>query len=134
MSMTGYQAYKTTGIETASPQYLVYLLYNEAYKQAALASVDIEEKRIPQANERLLKVQAILTELMGSLDFNYPIAEQLYQVYDFLYREMVQANVSKDVNKIEGVLPIIKDLRDTWKQAFFGQNTNDQLKAKVISV
>ena len=68
------------------------------------------------ANNRLIKVQETLTALMGALDFNIPLAQNLYQLYDFIHDRLVQANVKKDAALVEQALPLLKELRDTWAE------------------
>lgn len=112
----GYRAYQTTRVETSSPEQLIQLLYNEAYRSAKLGLDALQAKDWETANNRLIKVQDILSALMGALDFNIPLAQNLYQLYDFVYQQVMQANVKKEVALVEKALPVLKELRDTWAE------------------
>ncbi len=116
MTNTGYRAYQTTRIGTSSPEQLIQLLYDEAYRSAKLGLDALQANDFETANNRLIKVQEILTALMGALDFNIPLAQNLYQLYDFIHDRLVQANVKKDAALVEQALPLLKELRDTWAE------------------
>lgn len=116
MTNMGYRAYQTTRIETSSPGQLIQLLYDEAYRSARLGLDALQAKDFETANHRLIKVQEILTALMGALDFNIPLSQNLYQLYDFIHDRLVQANVKKNAALVEETLPLLKELRDTWAE------------------
>ena len=40
--------------------------------------------------------------------------EDLYNLYDFIKNELAKANLRKDVNIIDEVLPLIEEIRDMW--------------------
>lgn len=116
MENMGYRAYQTTRIETSSPGQLIQLLYNEAYRSAALGLQALQADDFEAANNRLIKVQEILTALVEALDFDVPLSENLYQLYDFMLQQLMQANIKKDAALVESVLPLLKELRDTWAE------------------
>ncbi|MNL55681.1 Flagellar protein FliS [compost metagenome] len=45
------------------------------------------------------------------------IAQNLFDLYDFMSRETVEANVNKNARRLEGVIEIFKELREAWMQA-----------------
>ena|SRR5690625_1169931 len=112
----GYRAYQTTRVETSSPDQLVQLLYNEAYRSAKLGLEALQKGDWETANNRLIKVQDIVSALIEALDFNIPLAENLHQLYDFVYQQVMQANVKKDAAFVEQALPVLQELRDTWAE------------------
>ena len=38
-------------------------------------------------------------------------------MYDYIYRILVKANISKDVALLDEATGLIRQLRDTWKEA-----------------
>ena len=48
------------------------------------------------------------------MDKNTQYMEDLYDVYDFIKNELAKANMKKDVNIIDEVLPLIEEIRDMW--------------------
>jgi len=111
-----YQTYKTQEVSMASPMALIVMLYNGCIKRLKLARMAIEKKDFEDANTQLKKAQDIVAELANSLDFNYPIANDLMALYEFVLREIIQINITKDQDRIEPVINMMSGLRDTWKQ------------------
>jgi len=115
----GYQRYMKTRIETASQPQLLVMLFDAAVKKLHIARKAMEEKDIELTHNELIKVQRIFSELMVALDFNLggDLANQLYAIYDFVYRQLVQANIRRDTKLVDEVLPIVEDLREGWTKA-----------------
>ena len=111
-----YQTYKTQEVSMASPMALIVMLYNGCIKRLKLARIAIGKKDFEDANTQFKKAQDIVAELANSLDFNYPIANELMALYDFMLREIIQINITKDTDRIEPVIDMLSSLRDTWKQ------------------
>lgn len=109
--------YKQQSAMTASPGELTLMLYDGCIKDLKLARIQIEADDFIKSNESLQKAQAILAELMRSLDMRYDIAKQLMSLYDFILETVVWANVKKDIQKIDEALALVTDIRDTWQQA-----------------
>ena len=63
-----------------------------------------------------MKTEEILTELMVSLDFEQggEIAKNLFSLYTWFNRELVEANINQDINRILTVKDLLSDLRNTW--------------------
>ena len=109
-------AYRETRVKTASPGQLVVMLYDEAIKQSdtAIQLLGQESKPKPEDIERinvaLGKAQDVITELMASLDFDAggEIARG---------REMLEANIRKEVGRISSVRAMLASLREAWADA-----------------
>jgi flagellar protein FliS len=118
-------AYRETRVKTASPAQLVVMLYDEAVKQCdiALAYLKDDVKKNPQyiekINKSLGKVQDIITELMAGLDFDAggDIAQDLFALYVWFSREILEANLEKDAAKVTAVRNMIDELRGAWSEA-----------------
>jgi flagellar protein FliS len=118
-------AYKETRVKTASPGQLVVMLYDEAIKQAdtavSLLGPDSKPKPgdIERINACLGKVQDVVTELMASLDFDAggEIAKDLFSLYVWFGREVLEANIRKDSGRIQAVRNMLAELRDAWAEA-----------------
>ncbi|WP_069650351.1 flagellar export chaperone FliS [Caloranaerobacter ferrireducens] len=112
-----YAQYQQNSIMTASPEELTLMLYNGALKFLKQAILYIEEKNIESAHERILRVQDILVEFMSTVDRKYEIGDNLYKLYEFMNYRLREANFKKDIEVLEEVYVMIKELRDTWQQA-----------------
>ena len=109
-----YEKYKTQEVATANPVGLIVMLYNGCIKRLKLARMAIEKKDYEDANTNFKKAEDIIEELMAALDLKYEISQNLLSLYAFMYEEIVRINVSKSAEKIEPLLKIIGNLRDTW--------------------
>lgn len=111
--------YQTTQITTASPEKLLLMLYDGAIQYSLKAKGYIEQKNIQEAHNYLLKAQAIVTEFMSSLSFepNPELAQNLYNLYEFINYKLVQANIKQDTKMIDEALGILKTLKSAWEEA-----------------
>lgn len=108
--------YQGSAINTATPAELTLMLYNGAIKFCNLAAIGIEEKNIEKANNNLIKAQNIIWELQGTLDFKYDIAKDFDLIYNRILRNLLLANVKKDMDSLNEALNDIRDIRDVWTQ------------------
>ncbi len=118
MSSNPYQKYKDAQYETASPEKLLIMLYNGAIKFARQAKEGMKEKDIELANNKIKRVQAIINELMVTLDMEQgEIAENLYNLYEYINRRLIQANIRKDPEIVDEVLSLLEELKGAWEDA-----------------
>ncbi|SDL67973.1 flagellar export chaperone FliS [Halarsenatibacter silvermanii] len=113
------QKYQKTSIETADDGKLVVELYKGAIKFMKLARKQIEEENPMEANNLLIRVQNIITELMNTLDFEQggELAANLEALYDYMLNELVQANLDKDAERIKNVEDMMMQLLESWQEA-----------------
>ena len=109
--------YRQQNVMTASPGELTLMLYDGCIKEVKRMAMYIEKGGIEKANEAALQAQAILSELMHSLNPQIEMSGNLYRLYDFMHNELVYANIHKQAQKTGQVLELLTDLRDTWQQA-----------------
>ena len=116
MTHNAASAYQNSAIQTASPAELTLMLYEGAIKFCNIALMALEKKDYNKVNENLKKAQRIITEFRVTLDHKYPVWEDFDRVYDYIYRRLVEGNISKDMEIIEDALKYIREMRDTWKE------------------
>lgn len=107
--------YKGTKINTASPAELTLMLYDGAIKFCNIALLGFEQNDTEKINNYIKKTLNIITEFRSTLDFKYPTAKDFDMVYDYIYRQLVDANVKKDQACLEEALDRIREMRDLWK-------------------
>ena len=115
----GYAAYKTASIDTADQGKLILIAYDVAIKNCKLAmeKFDMHDK-IEERTKHLFKVQDALTELLGALKVDVgEVAQNLYQLYDYMLRTLIDAGVKNDKTKVTEVLGYLENLRDAWDEA-----------------
>ena len=114
MATNPYAQYRQQGVLTASPTELVVMLYEGCIKQLKLAKIHLGEKNYEGANNAFQRAQDIITELVMGLDFNYDIARELLNLYEFVQRAIIDMNISKDMNQVDPIVEILDDLRTAW--------------------
>lgn len=114
-----YAQYQQAQLETAPPERLLIMLYEGAIRFCNAARKGIEERNYQKANDNFLRVQAIITELMATLnmDAGGEVAANLFDLYEFINRTLTEANVQKNVQKLDEAVVIIRDLHEAWVQA-----------------
>ncbi len=111
------QTYQTNQITTATPEELTLLLYNGAINFIKQAKLGIETKDYEKTNKYCIKAQNVLYELIGTLNDAYPIAEQFRIMYDYMLRQLITANIKKDLSMLNEVEDFFVQFRDTWREA-----------------
>lgn len=111
-----YSAYKKQSISTLTPMEIVVKLYDEAERQINRAIAYIEQKNYESANNCLKKSQDIVNALRSVLDMKIPISTQLDALYDFFNRQLITANMKKDITILQELLPMLAELKDAFSQ------------------
>lgn len=119
MSNSAHKQYKDAQYKTASQEKLLLMLYEGAISFSNQAIKKMNEEDHEEANEKIKRVQAIINELMVTLDMDRggEIANNLYNLYEYMNRRLIQANIRKDSKIVEEVLNLLKDLKDGWDEA-----------------
>lgn len=111
--------YRNAHIETATPERLLVMLYDSALKYLNLGLQALEKKDREGIHRNLLKVQAILLELMSVLNIEVggEMATQLYSLYDYMYRQLIAANTQQEAAPVQEVIELLTPLRSAWQEA-----------------
>lgn len=112
-----FTAYQSTSVQTASRERLVIMLYDGWLSALQLAKGAIEQKQLHIAHKELMKAQSIIQQLNYTLDMQYEVSGDLRKLYEFFLKQLIQANVNKDIQPIDEQYQIVRDLRDTWEEA-----------------
>jgi flagellar protein FliS len=109
------QAYQQNSIMSASPEQLVVMLYDGALRFLGQAGAAMREGSVPVANGRLRRAEAILDELIATLDHSAgEIAGQLESIYVFCRQHLVEAQLEQDATRVDAVMRLLGDLRESW--------------------
>jgi flagellar protein FliS len=110
--------YLAASVSTASPAQLLVMLCDRLSLDLQRASSALEGGEPAAAHEPLLHAQDIVLELNASLRAEaWDGGPGLASLYDYLLRELMTANVRKDLAATTACLRIVEDLRDTWREA-----------------
>jgi flagellar protein FliS len=115
----GYAAYRHASIDTADQGKLILIAYDVAIKNCKLAidKFDTVEK-IEERTRHLFKAQDAVTELLSALRMDVgEVGHNLYKLYDYMLRSLVDAGVKNNKGKVVEVLSYLENLRDAWDEA-----------------
>jgi flagellar protein FliS len=117
--MTTYAAasegYRENSVLTAPPERLVVMLYDGANRFLRQAAAAMRSSAHPAANARLQRAEAILDELLSTLDMDQgEVAERLQSIYVFCRRTLMEARLEQDPEKVDQVAGLLSELRQAW--------------------
>ncbi len=110
------EAYRQQGILTANPTELIVMLYDGCIKQLKLGCIAVDGQNYEKSNVCFQKAQRILVELITSLDFRYDLAHDLLRLYEFMIDQIIEGNLKKDTQPVQGVVGLLEELRGAWSQ------------------
>ena len=131
-SMNPYAAYKKQSVTTMTPIEIVIKLYSETERELNRSVVFIKEKNYESANNALNKSVDLIAALRSVLDVNLPIGKNLDAIYGFLEKQIIAANVKKDVEIVNSLLPMVAELKDAFTQ--IGAMSKDEIAAQSLQV
>lgn len=119
MYPNGYNVYKNNSVNYASKEQLLLMLTEGAVKFAKIARQAMIDKDIPKAHNTLIRLQDIFTELMISLDKTKgDWTETLFSVYNFIKEKLAEANLTKNLEILDEIIPLIEDVNNIWQEAY----------------
>jgi flagellar secretion chaperone FliS len=131
----GYMAYQSANVDTADQGKLILIAYDVAIKHCKLALEKFSNNQlIAERTKHIFKVQDAVTELLSALRLDVgEVAHNLYRIYDYMLRSMVQASVKNDKGKVEEVLGYLVELREAWEEAVMKVKTDAAPAAMAAS-
>lgn len=116
-TLAAYQSVATHGgVAAADPHRLVVLLLDGALERIAQARGCIQNGATADKNELLSSAVAIIDELRCSLDLKAggPIAANLDDLYDYMCRQLVKANITNRLETLEEVMHLLGEIKSAW--------------------
>jgi flagellar secretion chaperone FliS len=117
--------YANVHISTIDRGRLLLMMYDGAMKFLNHAKDALEKRDIPKFARFLSKAQAVIAELMHTLDFEAggEIARDLDRLYDFMLFYLTEANLQKDPKKIQRVIELIEMIAGAYRQIIEGRES-----------
>lgn len=110
--------YRVNQIQTASREQLLLITYDIGIGAIKVAKEALRDGKNEVANRELQRAQAVIRELMSALDVSAgEWATALMSLYEFMYGQLVKANVEKDPNIMDSVRSMLEELRALWQEA-----------------
>ena len=114
------KAYKSVALDSqktvATPYKVVQMLLAGALERLAKARTAIEKQEFAKRGELLSSTLMIVAELRMALDHEAggEISANLDNLYEFMMGEIVQANIHDDVDKLETVSRLLREIKESW--------------------
>ena len=125
-SKSAYKQYATVHISTVDRGRLLLMLYDGCIKFLKHAKDGLEHRDIPKFARFLSKAQAIISELMLTLDFEKggEIARDLDRLYDFMLFYLTEANLEKSPAKIQKVTELVEMIAGAYREVIEGKKAD----------
>lgn len=118
MNASARNAYVGGMVSTASPARLLVMLLERLGVDVEKAIECQQVGDFAAASPHLLHAQEIVLELRSSLRHDvWDGAEQLDALYSWLHRELIRANLSREVDVTRDCRRIIDPLVQSWREA-----------------
>lgn len=108
--------YQLNAVMTANPQHLTLMLYDGAIKFCNLGIEGIDQNNIEKSHNNIIKVQKIIEELIMTMDSKYEYSKDFLELYEYINRLLVEANLKKDRQKLIESKELIVQFRDMWRE------------------
>ena len=111
-------AYKKASVNTLDQNKLIIMLYDGAIKNASFAVEHMKSEEIEKVHDCLIKTKNIVTELMATLNMDHggDIAKNLQSLYNYMFSQLIEANMEKKPEPVIVVIDLLKELRAAWVQ------------------
>ena len=123
-AMSAYTQTKThSGIESASPAQLITMLLDGALERIAQAQGHMERGEVGKQGELIGKVIDIVASLDSYLDHDKgaDASATLESLYDYMVRQLYQANLRSDISVLKEVASLLIEVRAGWVESIQNQ-------------
>jgi len=122
-SKLAHKQYTNVHVSTVDRGRLLLMLYDGCIKFLKHAKEGLEKNDIPKFARLLSKAQAIISELMLTLDFEKggDVAQDLDRLYDFMLFYLTEANLEKSPAKLQKVIDLIEVITRAYREVIEGQ-------------
>lgn len=118
-SQTYAQVSVESAVMSASPHQLIVMLFDGTKSALVRARILLEQNDVVGKGNALSKAIDIITNgLKLGLDMEKggELAENLADLYDYMVRRLLHANINNDLQAIMEVEALLDNIADAWKQ------------------
>lgn len=104
------------GVANADPHRLIQMLMDALAERLSHARGCIERREIGRKAKLLHSCVTLVAELRGSLNMaeGGELAQNLNNLYDYMTRQLLEANVQNDAARVAEVLGLLNEIRSAW--------------------
>jgi flagellar biosynthetic protein FliS len=116
--MKGINAYKTVGVESASPHKLIQMLFDTYLVRVDQAALAIENQDMDAKGTAISKALAIMGGLEEGLDLDKggELAENLQSLYRYVRQRLLVATDRNDIEALKEARELVFQIKDAWDQ------------------
>jgi flagellar protein FliS len=128
---TAHKQYANVHFTTVDRGKLLLMMYDGGLNFLRHAKSALESKDVPKFAKYLSKSQAIIAELMNTLDFEAggQIAKDLDRLYDFMLFYLTEANLQKDAKKIQRVIDLLEMIAGAYREVIESGRYIEEIRA-----
>ena len=117
-----HSTYQAVQITTTDRGRLLLMMYEGAIKFLKQSLTGLEQKDMAMFCRYLSKGQAIIAELMNTLDFEKggTIAQDLDRLYDFMLFYLSEANLYRDPRRITKTIQLLDTVHSAYREIIDG--------------
>jgi flagellar protein FliS len=104
------------GVSDADPHALVLMLMDGALDRVTIARGCLERGELARKAQLLSSCTTIIAELRGGLNLQDggPLALNLSQLYEYMMRQLLRANVDNNGESLREVASLLSEIRSAW--------------------
>ncbi|HHJ35456.1 MAG TPA: flagellar export chaperone FliS [Gammaproteobacteria bacterium] len=124
-----------TGVTDANPHQLVQMLIDGALGKLSVLKGLIERKETAKKGQVVGQAISIIGGLRSSLDMEKggDLAANLDDVYEYIERRLVQANLKNDVAIVDEVVALLREIKTAWESIPVETRTKPSPDLSVVS-
>jgi flagellar protein FliS len=105
-----------TKVLTATPEQLQLMLFDGAIRFAEQAREALQQKNYEKSHGLITSAQKIVNQLLGTLkrDLSPELCGNLAGIYTYVFRRLVDANVTHKLQPLDEAVKLLKYQRETW--------------------
>ena len=133
--------YLETQVMTAPPERLKLMLIDAAIRNVTKAKEHWNDDDFGTSWDSISRAREIVSELQSGLnrETNPELIDKISAMYMFLFRELNEAATSREDAKLDGVLKVLAQERETWIEvctelAKLSENENEGADLQVDSI
>ncbi len=108
---------RVSGVSDADPHRLVQMLLEGALGKIAVVKGLMSRKEVAKKGEVISQAVSIISGLRASLDLNAggELATNLDNIYDYIERRLLKANMNNDVAILDEVSTLLHEIKSGWE-------------------
>ncbi|WP_372763401.1 flagellar export chaperone FliS [Pseudoalteromonas sp.] len=126
-SLKKYSQVRASSINEMTPYEQINLIFSNIIGRLAATKGFIERKEIAKKGENISACVLLFGALQDALNFEVEqdpsISENLAALYDYCQRKLTEANLNNDLNAINEVSNIVKEIKEGWNSIPANQRT-----------